>query len=155
MKTKQFFKEIRLMGFDVKDLNNVIVIIDSNEYYIAEVSKDNFGAIATDYPMFCRLDYNTKLQLLNLLIDYTKTPIEYREDREHEKLYFLKQKGVRDKYLTYVSNTGEYTTESKYYVSIRDSQKLFTQSEIDNMEEYYTDPTVWEQIELEAEIIVD
>lgn len=91
MKTKKFIKEIKSMGFHIKDYEVVTVIIDSNEDFIAKVSKVKFGGLATDYPEFYRLEHNTKQQLLNLLIKYAKTPIE---DREEEEKYYYRLKGI-------------------------------------------------------------
>ena len=91
MKTKKFIKEIRSMGLHIKDLVKT-VIIDDDEYFVAGVSKEEFGAFATDYPGFYRLDYDTKLQLLNLLIKYAKTPIE---DREEDEKYYYKLTGFK------------------------------------------------------------
>ena len=87
MKTNQFNKEIKSMGFQIKELYSEIVIKDGEGYIVAIASKVEFAVLVTDYRGFYRLDYNNKLKLLNRLIKYAKTPIE---DREEEEMYYYK-----------------------------------------------------------------
>ena len=148
MKTKQFIKEIKSMGFDVVELHYNLAIYDDNEFSLAHVSKEEVGVLITDFPCFYRLDYDTKLQLLNLLIKYAKTPIEERKD---EKKYYLKQIGLIDfrSFLNYVNSSKTYTVESAEESDRFKTQ--FTQAEIDSMPECYTHPAVWEKIKVERE----
>ena len=60
MKTNQFIKEIKSMGFDAKDIEKSIIIVDSNDFFVAKVSKVSVGEISTDYPGFTNLEYSIK-----------------------------------------------------------------------------------------------
>ena len=147
MKTKQFIKEIKSRGFDVGESYYILSVLDDDETLIATVSKEEFAGLVTNYLGFYRLDYNTKLQLLNLLIKYAKTPIE---DREEEEKYYLRQMGIGSwSFLNFNINSQEYGIAGK-----RDDytyKTQFTQSEIDDMPECYTHPAVWEKIKVERE----
>lgn len=146
MKTSEFIKEIKSMGVQVKELYDEIMIKDSEGCFVAMVSKVEFAVLSTDYRGFYRLDYNTKLRLLNLLIKYAKTPIEDRE--EEEKKYYLRHKGFKDyaKYLNYRLRDKTFTINDKSNSNSHKTQ--FTQKEIDELPECYTHPAVWEQIEV-------
>ena len=147
MKTKKFIKEIKSMGFRAKDFEKLIIIVDSNDLFVAKVSKVSWGKISTDYPGFTNLDYVSKLKLLYLLLKYTKTPIE---DREEEEKYYLRQMGIGSwSFLNFNINSQEYGIAGK-----RDDytyKTQFTQSEIDEMPECYTHPAVWEQVRVEEQ----
>ena len=145
MKTKQLIKEVKSMGFQIKELYSEIVIKDVEGYIVAVASKVEFAALVTEYRGFFKLDYNTKLQLLNLLIKYAKTPIE---DRGEEEKFKLKQKGVSEKYLMWMPALNQYITSSKPFSN---AVFIFTQSEIDDMPECYTHPAVWEKIKVGCE----
>ena len=146
MKTKQFIKEIELMGLRVQKVEDHIFVIDKLGFRVAKTSMKEFGLISTNNSEFIKLDYNTKLQLLNLLIKYAKTPVE---DREEEK-YYLRQIGIGSwSFLNFNINLQEYVIAGK-----RDDytyKTKFTQSEIDDMPECYTHPAVWEKIKVECE----
>lgn len=143
MKTNQFIKEIKSMGFKIKKIKDYFVVIDANGFCVSEISEEYFGVFSTDYVGFHILGDNTKLQLLDLLIEYAKTPIE---DREEEEKFKLKQKGVSEKYLMWMPASNHYVTSSKPF-----SKFIFTQSEIDRMPECYKHPAVWEKIKVERE----
>ena len=145
MKTNQFIKEIKSMGFDVKELHYNLAIYEGNEFTLAHVSKKEVGVLATDFPHFYRLEHDRKLRLLDLLIEYAKTPIE---DRVEEEKFKLKQKGISGKYLIWIPELDKYTTGSSPFSNV---EGVFTQSEIDDMPECYTHPAVWEKIKVECE----
>ena len=148
MKTKQLIKEVKSMGFDVVESHYLLEILDDNETLIGAVSKEEFAGLVTNYLGFYRLDYNSKIRLLNLLSKYAKTPIE---DREEEEKYYLRHKGLRNG-----NNTLNLQINSqKYHISDEfehpDYKTQFTQSEIEDMPECYTHPAVWEKIKVERE----
>ena len=147
MKTKQLIKEVKSMGFDVVESHYLLTILDDNETLIGAVSKEEFAGLVTNYPGFYRLDYNSKIRLLNLLSKYAKTPIE---DREEEEKYYLRQKGIGSwSFLNFNITSQEYTVSGKKDDYTYKTQ--FTQSEIDSMPECYTHPAVWEKIKVERE----
>ena len=92
MKTNQFIKEVESVGFKIKKIKDYFVVIDANGFCVSETSEEYFGVFSTDYVGFYDLDYNTKLQLLDLLNEYAKTPIE---DREEDEKYYYKLTGFK------------------------------------------------------------
>ena len=146
MKTDQFIKEIKSMGLRVQRVEDYMCVLGILGFHVAKTSMKEFGLISTNNSEFIKLDYNTKLQLLDLLIEYAKTPIE---DREEEK-YYLRQIGIGSwSFLNFNINLQEYGIAGK-----RDDytyKTKFTQSEIDEMPECYTHPAVWEKIKVECE----
>ena len=148
MKTKQFIKEIKSRGFCVGESYYILAIRDGNDFTFAHVSKKEVGVLATDFPHFYRLEHDRKLQLLDLLNEYAKTPIEDREDEE--KRYYLRQLGIGSwSFLNFNITTQEYIVSGKKDDYTYKTQ--FTQSEIDDMPECYTHPAVWEKIKVECE----
>ena len=87
-------------------------------------------------------------EIIDIIAEYLKTPVK---ERKEEKKYYLKQIGIENNhsFLNYDSSICEYSTYDKREFGTYQTQ--FTQSEIDNMPEYYTHPAVWEQIEVESE----
>ena len=146
MKTSEFIEKIEILGFYIKDFDSNLKITNSKScIYVADVSKSVFGMISTNYQGFTLLDNGRKLYLLDILIKYATTPPEERED---EKKYKLKQKGVSNRYLIWIPEIDKFTTGNSKYVNV---ESVFTQEEIDNLPECYTHPAVWEQIEVESE----
>ena len=89
--------------------------------------------------------------LIDIIAEYLNTP---PEEREEEKKYYLKIKFSSEKE-TYLC---AYDFWSDWKLIDKDELKhgdefyfKFTQSEIDEMPEYYKHPAVWEQIEVESE----
>ena len=90
--------------------------------------------------------------LIDIIAEYLNTPVSERED---EKRYYLKLKGFSNEEETYLC---AYDFWSDWILIDKDELKhgdefyfKFTQSEIDEMPEYYKHPAVWEQIEVERE----
>lgn len=106
MKTNQFIKEIKSLGFDVGESHYILAIRDGNEFTLAHVSKKEAGVLATDFPNFYGLEHDRKLRLLDLLIKYAKTPIE---DRKEDEKYYLRQMGIGSwSFLNFNINLQEY-----------------------------------------------
>ena len=86
--------------------------------------------------------------LIDIIAEYLNTPVSERED---EKKYNLKLKGLKEPYN--ILNFGERT--QNYFINTDDNifgfKNQFTQSEINDLPECYTHPAVWEQIEVESE----
>lgn len=143
MKTSEFIKEMHLLGYETTNLERSIIVNDDNGFFLVDVSKEEFGVFSTDFPGFSVLDNYDRLQLLDSLVMYAKTPVS---EREEEKKFYLRQIGINE-YDNFLNL--EYETQS-YYVSSNeeffDYKTQFTQSEIDNMPECYTHPAVWEQV---------
>lgn len=143
MKTKQFIKGIKAMGFDVKELHYNLAIYEGNDYTLAHVSKKEVGVLATDFPHFYRLEHDRKLNLLYLLIEYAITPIE---DREEEK-YYYRLKGMGH-YLHY-----DLGLNKSYLVDYPDSsifKTQFTDAEFAALPDDIKSHN-WEKIKVECE----
>ena len=146
MKTKKFIKEIRSMGFDVKELHYNLAIYDDNEFSLAHVSKKEVGVLITDFPCFYKLEHNSKLQLLNLLIEYAKTPIE---DRKEEEKYYYRLKGFNtliDKYLARGKISNDFYLVSQY--EKEDYNTQFTDKEFEVFPDDIKSHN-WEKIKVE------
>ena len=151
MKTNQFIKEIKSMGFDVKELHYNLAIYEDNDYTLAHVSKKEAGVLATDFPNFYGLEHDRKLQLLDLLNEYAKTPIE---DREEEEKYYYKLKGFMEKYL----NVFEHAEGVQYILDGAKEAELlgnsfktqFTDAEFEALPKDIQSHN-WEKIKVESE----
>lgn len=96
MKTKEFIDGIKGINFKVKEERNYFEITDgSNNIYnvVAFVSKVETFKINTLYLAFEDLTSNDKKLLLDLLLEYSGTPIE---EREEPKRYYIRNKHLAD-----------------------------------------------------------
>ena len=143
MKTSEFIKEMHSLGYETTNLERSIIVNDDNGFFLVDVSKEEFGVFSTDFPGFSVLDNYDRLQLLDSLVMYAKTPVE---EREEEKKFYLRQIGIENNhsFLNYDSSICEYSTYDKREFGVYKTQ--FTQSEIDNLPECYKHPAVWEQV---------
>ena len=148
MKTNEFIREMQSLGYETTNLKRGIVVNDDNGFFLAYVSKEEFGVFSTDFPGFSVLDNYDRLQLLDSLVMYAKTPVS---EREEEKKYYLKHKGIYNDCLIYDERTERYYTAYENTMAYQNSKNQFTQEEIDNMPECYTHPAVWKQVEVESE----
>ena len=144
MKTKQFIKEIKSMGFDVKELHYNLAIYEGNEFTLAHVSKKEVGVLVTDFPNFYRLEHDTKLQLLDLLIEYAKTPIE---DREEDEKYYYRLKGFGEEGYLNREVADIYLSDSSQII---DCQTQFTDKEFEALPDDVKSHN-WEKIKVERE----
>ena len=151
MKTNEFIREMQSLGYETTNLKRGIVVNDDNGFFLAYVSKEEFGVFSTDFPGFSVLDNYDRLQLLDSLVMYAKTPVS---EREEEKKYYLKIKFSSEKE-TYLC---AYDFWSDWKLIDKDELKhgdefyfKYTQKQIDNMPECYKHPAVWKQIEVESE----
>ena len=137
MKTSEFIEKLDEHRDEILNVEN---IFSDDELYLTSIKTNQFNI--TFY-------YDEEPNgILDIIAEYLNTPVE---EREEEKRYYLKLKGFKEPYNTL--NFGERT--QSYFISEDDNisgfKNQFTQSEIDEMPEYYTHPAVWEQIEVECE----
>lgn len=142
MKTSEFIKYFEGEGFTVKYLNEVFKVHDRHNKTVLILEKE---MVNTRFIDFLTMPEEVKQEINIIIFEYLMTPIE---EREEEKKYYLKQKGVEDNhaFLNYNRFDDRYFTNNKKEHGQYITQ--FTQSEIDNLPEYYTHPAVWEQIEV-------
>ena len=134
MKTKEFIEK-------VENLGHTITKGDINEDYIW-VRDDCYNAILginikepfvldTNYSNFKELKEEDKEQLINLAIEYIKTPLEERQDVEK---YYLRLPEIFDiewAYLNYWEEGDKYFFND--HLPKEATQTQFTQEEIDNL----------------------
>ena len=137
MKTSEFIEKLDEHRDEILNVEN---IFSDDELYLTSIKTNQFNI--TFY-------YDEEPNgILDIIAEYLNTPVE---EREEEKRYYLRQIGINE-YDNFLNL--EYETQS-YYVSSNeefyDYKTKFTQSEIDELPEYYTHPAVWKQIEVECE----
>lgn len=153
MKTKEFIEKVKELGFEVmvKKYNGekCIQLVDIDGCTVSKASTECIYEGITAYNGFTVLPKDLKKQLFNLLVEYSSTPIE---EREEEKKHYLKHKFFKDsfcrRYLFLNKHTQEYNIGSNYeYGSY---QTKFTQKEIDEIKKKFgTDLDDFEMIEVE------
>ena len=149
MKTSEFIKYFQSEFYYVEEYSNGIFVtdtdIDNLDLFYLDRNKNSFNTIKFGFES---LDFSKQQEYYKVIFEYLMTP---PEEREEEKRYYLKQIGIENNhsFLNYDSSICEYSTYDKKEFGPYQTQ--FTQSEIDEMPEYYTHPAVWEQIEVECE----
>jgi hypothetical protein len=106
MKTLEFIKAIKKLEYYPKEDNAIIKIANSQmiPFVYADVATKHRNVLRTDYFPFTELTSEKQAELLDVLIEYARTPIE---EREEEKVYRLRYKWLeencedRDAYLNF------------------------------------------------------
>lgn len=91
MKTSEFIKAIKKLGYYPKENNTIIKITESQTITLvyAGVSIKHRNVLRTDYFPFTELSKNKQSELLDVLIEYARTPLD---EREEEPKYRLRHK---------------------------------------------------------------
>ena len=145
MKTSEFIKYFEDEGFRLYQDDTFLSVTDEKDFVLFYIKRGVDLVVRfsdTDLP------FSKKQEYYKVIFEYLMTP---PEEREEEKKYYLKLKGFKEPYN--ILNFGERT--QNYFISTDDNifgfKNQFTQSEIDELPEYYTHPAVWEQEEVESE----
>ena len=153
MKTKEFIQRVKKLGYEVDDKgtgmflyngNDIIVFVSKEKQYKLETS--NFSAVKNPE------------ELLDLCVEYAKTPIEERE--EEEKFYLQKIKSFYEVKIDKdnmflildMDDNSFFLSDVQFYDKyIRGNFKTkFTQQEIDEIKKKYnTDLKEFKQIPVE------
>lgn len=158
MKTKEFIERVKSLGLDVEydyhsyEENLEVVLFNA---LIANVSNDCEYEFDTNYPDFRKLSKKRKKDLFELLVEYSSTPIE---EREQEKKYYLKHKFLQNDY--YYDNDDEhcylnnYTPKNNLLLKSKaatdDYKTQFTKQEIEEIKkDFNTSLDDFEIIEVE------
>lgn len=98
MWTKEFIKQVKSLGFKVKEDKGIIGIIADN-FIIARVWKNRICCIDTFNTV--KVEWKNERELFNLLAEYARTPIKDRGDTSKHiyKHNFIKTKGNSFTYL--------------------------------------------------------
>lgn len=147
MKTNEFIKKVKELGYDI-EISGEDVIIKRDGCIFAMISRTSPYTMST-YTAF-RVKHAD--ELLDLCVEYVKTPIE---EREYVKKYHLYLKRTKPKffddagsYLTFNTYTNTFSLDVGVETAHLTAQ--FTQEEIDEIKEKFnTDLEEFEQIEVE------
>src|SRR5699024_5406810 len=142
MKTSEFIEYFEDKGHRVFRNGFFLSVVDEKDFIFIDIRHGidlDVDFTSTD------LTFSEQQEYYKVIFEYLMTPIE---EREEEKKYKLKQKGVSNRYLLWIPEVDKFTTGNSQYVNV---ESVFTQSEIDELPEYYKHPAVWEQIEVECE----
>ena len=140
MKTNEFIEYFEDEGYETMFddyCDKSVLFINENHELLLCVSEGD--RIDTDYCAFNDLDSSKKQEYYKVIFEYLMTPLEERED---EKKFYLRQKGMEDynAFLNYERFGDRYFTDNKKEHGQYINQ--FTQSEIDELPEYYKHPAV-------------
>ena len=120
MRTSEFIE--RALKFkDISEYereNGIIRFYNTQASLVAMVSEND-----TNYSSFAYVKKYSKLELLALLYEYAKTPLE---EREEPKRYKLQHKLVEDAYLNYVKDRRKKLTFSKGIECLEYVRTIFT-----------------------------
>lgn len=145
MKTKEFIEKVEELGFEVMkgkcNSERWIELFNSNCCAVSRVSTEYICEIVTTFNEFTNLQKDLKKQLFDLLVEYSSTPIE---EREEEKKYYLKHKFLRndhDKYYLNDNYLNNYTPKNNWVLKNKattDNYKTqFTKQEIEEFKEKF------------------
>lgn len=150
MKTKEFIKRVEELGYKIFKNNmggniTYFTIFNSEGYKLAFVRENKLFEISI-------YSDNIDGKLFNLIIEYVKTPIE---DREEKEKFYLKQRWFKPKsiymnYLNHWTGTNEYWLD--YKNETKEVQTQFTLKDIEEIKEKFdTDLSDFEMVEVENE----
>lgn len=154
MKTNEFVKRVKCLGFQVQLEIDYIYIKDSRGVRVAIISRTKELRMDTDlWGSDIRIYIRGKI-LFNLIVEYAKTPVD---EREEEKFYFehklLKSRKGKPVYLALKCKRGkEFLTVQGSKEDIDNNKVHFTREEIESIKERFdTDLAEFEEIEVKDE----
>ena len=140
MKTKEFIKRVKELGFEVFNEDDYLVIKDEYESNVANVNKTTLAQMSTDYIEWDEIYDEDKTKLFDLLIEYAKTPIDER--KEEEKYFyehrFIKTRGGNPTYLAIRQRPNyKYPILQGSYKDIFEYKVEFTDKEMEETKKQY------------------
>lgn len=147
MKTKEFIKKVKELGFEIIRAGSHIDIM-FNDFIVAGVYTDQMH-VMTFYPHEKLLLTNVD-KLFELLVEYAKTPVDKREE---EKKFYLKHRWIKPRpayktYLNHLIGMGEYWLDDNDETI--DIKTKFTLKEIEEIKKKFnTELTDFEEVEVE------
>lgn len=96
MKTKEFIKKVEELGYLVNEGYadwQISRISKGQDLLVAIVNKNNLSRISTDFVGWWDISDEDKSKLLDIIVEYGKTPLE---DREEEKKYYLRHRWLTE-----------------------------------------------------------
>lgn len=150
MKTKEFIKRVEELGYSVTEgyVDWVISRINKGQdLLVAIVNKNNLSRISTDFVGCWDIPDKDKSKLLDIIVEFTKTPIGDREEKE----YYLKHRWIKGHAIMYL-----YRNELNGYCYLGENkcrphkQRRFTLKDIEEIKEKInTDLADFELVEVE------
>ena len=124
MKTSEFIKQVEELGYETDKINRYIYIKNKG-ITVAYVRETRVNTMDTNY-QYGDVSY----YLFNLIIEYAKTPLE---DREEEKKYYIKPKGMKTLYNNSLGYIREAWMTSNRVANDDDIQVQFTLKELEEL----------------------
>ena len=87
MKTKEFIEKVKEMGFEVREYDIDIDVMNGNHDSICSVSTMFRFVLDTNWSSFEVIEEKTREGLYRLAVEYARTPLD---EREEEKKYVYK-----------------------------------------------------------------
>ena len=137
MRYSEFEREVKKLGYKFEATNWVVRLKDSDGVMVAEINKKHQYRFDTEW------DMDIKEELFNLIVKLAETT---PEDREEEKLYYVKlPKVTRDRNAIYLlklsfnvsSNPITVDWSSEQFIKSGDEKYRFTEKEIKEIDERY------------------
>lgn len=129
--TKKFIKEVQNLGFATAEYMNIILIRHESRE-VALISKCRIFCVNTEYPSFNNLPEELKEKLYNLIDNYTRTPIEDREEPQKFYLKFDIKSSDSYRYLNYKEFLNSIEIHNKAN-NLNGYKTQFTQKEVDEL----------------------
>lgn len=158
MKIKEFIKRVEELGYLVNEGHvdwQISRICKGQDLLVAIVNKNNLSRISTDFGGWWDIPNEEKSKLLDIIVEYAKTPIE---DREEENKFYLRHKWFMTEfgdtfYLCKCYNAvGDISYAIRLSYITHDETWLFTLNEIEEIKEKFdTDLSDFEMVEVEDE----
>lgn len=135
MKTENFIKEVNKLGFSVETSPRTLSIYYNNEI-VVRVSKCKIFCADTTYASFYDLPKELREKLYNLVDEYTRTPID---ERNEQIKYYLRFTALADNgcynYLNH--NLQNDLLRLGDFFESRGYKTQFTRTEIDEIKEKF------------------
>ena len=136
MRYSEFEREVKKLGYKFEATNYFVRLKDSDGMMVAEINKKHQYRFDTEW------DMDIKEELFNLIVKLAETT---PEDREEEKLYYLKlPKVTRDRNTVYLLKQSSRCTDpiildwsSEQFIKSGDKTYRFTEKEIKEIDERY------------------
>lgn len=128
MKTKEFIEKIEALDLKVENIEDTLLIGDTNRYYCC-LSKVEQYKLEIFHHHFETLEEDVKHKLLDMIIEYIKTPVEEREEPKRYYLTLPHPYQIETRYLN--KRNGNYMFANN--IERNRWQTKFTQEEIDNL----------------------
>lgn len=135
MKTKEFIKKVKDLGFEYEKAEEVYFIYDNEGTEYAAVCHTTPNQISNMKRAWDWLDKDVQEKLFDLLIEYAKTPVD---EREEPKKYYLRHRWMKEEDYNYLSL---YLEDNTYFLDDIEgfnwTENKFTLKEIEEIKEKY------------------